>query len=77
MRSDLDQDYQISPTEIDLLVLRLNSLPSVKLNEKEFRAIMKEANGSIITLLDKHLRDDEVIKKENIFDFGSNLHGDE
>lgn len=69
LRSDIDQDYQIDPEEIDMVVLRLNSLPNVKFNEANFRKAIKKDNGSLVTFMNEHLTDDMKMVKDKIFVF--------
>lgn len=69
IRSDVDQDYQIDPEEIDIVVLRLRSLPNVKFNESCFRKAIRKDNGSLVTFMNDHLGDDMTISKNKIFVF--------
>ena len=68
MRSDVDQDYQIDPEEVDVLVLRLNSIPNVQFNEAVFfRKAIKMDTGSMVTFMNDHLSDGMIMAKDEIF----------
>lgn len=51
-RSDKNRDFQLSPTELESLIIRMGLIEGVKFNESEFRKRMaSNPNGSLKTVL--------------------------
>eukprot|EP00978_Attheya_sp_CCMP212_P022503 scaffold67198_cov50-Attheya_sp.AAC.4 len=69
IRSDTDGDFQISPTEQDDLIKRVQTVNGVELHEDRFRAAIQKSGGSLQAVMDvvKNLLSDEVSKEDEIF----------
>jgi len=69
IRSDTDGDFQISPTEQDELIKRVQTINGVELHEDRFRAAIQKSGGSLQAVMDvvKNLLSDEVSKEDEIF----------
>jgi hypothetical protein len=69
IRSDTDGDFQISPTEQDALIKRVQTINGVELHEDRFRAAIQKSGGSLQAVMDvvKNLLSDEVSKEDEIF----------
>lgn len=62
VRSDSDGDFSLTPSEMEMLVYRLNSTAGVRLHEANFRAHMTEGDRTLQTvmrLIRKLMSDDD------------------
>mmetsp|Transcript_13147 Transcript_13147/g.15046 ORF Transcript_13147/g.15046 Transcript_13147/m.15046 type:complete len:154 (+) Transcript_13147:304-765(+) len=66
MRSDRDEDYIIDPEEVNQLIYRLNSIPSVTFDETKFRKALKKEGGDVMKFANKHIHGKT---KNGIFQF--------
>mmetsp|Transcript_19811 Transcript_19811/g.29168 ORF Transcript_19811/g.29168 Transcript_19811/m.29168 type:complete len:301 (-) Transcript_19811:321-1223(-) len=52
MQSDRDEDFQIDPEEINILVMRMQNVSGVVFNEDHFRALMKKRGYKLQVVMD-------------------------
>ena len=62
VRSDSDQDFQLTPTETELLIVRLRALPGIRFHERNFRQYMTDGDftvAAVMQLIRKLMSDDD------------------
>lgn len=70
VQADQDRDFQISPQELEVLALRMNGIPGVQFNERNFRALMAAGDrriSSVFSMIRTLMSDDD--DSNDIFTF--------
>jgi hypothetical protein len=70
VRSDRDSDFQISPQELEVLVLRMKAIAGVQFNERNFRGLMAAGDrriASVFSMIRTLMKDDD--DRNDIFTF--------
>jgi hypothetical protein len=69
MKSDRDEDFVIGPDEVNRLVYRLRSIPSVEFDEAKFRKALEKEGGDISKFADRYFSSDARMQKNAIFKY--------